>query len=412
MIKNKIGNLFQGDKVIWLVIGFLCIFSILTVYSSAEALAMRTGIGTEAFLIKHIVLIIASLCLIYLCHSLNYTKYGKLSVVLLIIAIPLLLYTQLMGETFNQATRWIRIPFLNMTFQTSDFAKIALVMYVARTLTLMQTKVIDKIELVLPVIIICALIAPSDLSSALILFFTCVLLMFIANVEMKSLFYLVFLSFFAFAILILLADYFPESIRTNTWVQRLNDFWSVNNAQHFQVEQAQMAIAQGGFLGLGPGNAEQAHFLPHSYSDYIFCVIIEEYGLFGAFRVIVLYTTLLIRCIRLVTKSPKAFGAMLALGLCLCIVIQAYVHMAVNVNLLPVTGLTLPFISMGGTSLIFTGISLGIILSVSKFIEQSKNEEIAPVHVENKFIQNTVIEELPGFDQLDVIDKFELDDDY
>ena len=412
MIKNKIGNLFQGDKVIWLVIGFLCIFSILTVYSSAEALAMRTGIGTEAFLIKHIVLIIASLFLIYLCHSLNYTKYGKLSVVLLIIAIPLLLYTQLMGETFNQATRWIRIPFLNMTFQTSDFAKIALVMYVARTLTLMQTKVIDKIELVLPVIIICALIAPSDLSSALILFFTCVLLMFIANVEMKSLFYLVFLSFFAFAILILLADYFPESIRTNTWVQRLNDFWSVNNAQHFQVEQAQMAIAQGGFLGLGPGNAEQAHFLPHSYSDYIFCVIIEEYGLFGAFLVIVLYTTLLIRCIRLVTKSPKAFGAMLALGLCLCIVIQAYVHMAVNVNLLPVTGLTLPFISMGGTSLIFTGISLGIILSVSKFIEQSKNEEIAPVHVENKFIQNTVIEELPGFDQLDVIDKFELDDDY
>lgn len=412
IIKNKIGNLFQGDKVIWLVIGFLCIFSILTVYSSAEALAMRTGIGTEAFLIKHIVLIIASLFLIYLCHSLNYTKYGKLSVVLLIIAIPLLLYTQLMGETFNQASRWIRIPFLNMTFQTSDFAKIALVMYVARTLTLMQTKVIDKIELVLPVIIICVLIAPSDLSSALILFFTCILLMFIANVEMKSLFYLVFLSVFAFAILILLADYFPESIRTNTWVQRLNDFWSVNNAQHFQVEQAQMAIAQGGFLGLGPGNAEQAHFLPHSYSDYIFCVIIEEYGLFGAFLVIVLYTTLLIRCIRLVTKSPKAFGAMLALGLCLCIVIQAYVHMAVNVNLLPVTGLTLPFISMGGTSLIFTGISLGIILSVSKFIEQSKNEEIAPVYVENKFVQNTVIEELPGFDQLDVIDKFELDDDY
>lgn len=412
IIKNKIGNLFQGDKVIWLVIGFLCIFSILTVYSSAEALAMRTGIGTEAFLIKHIVLIVASLFLIYLCHSLNYTKYGKLSVLLLIIAIPLLLYTQLMGETFNQATRWIRIPFLNMTFQTSDFAKIALVMYVARTLTLMQTKVVDKIELVLPVIMICALIAPSDLSSALILFFTCMLLMFIANVEMKSMFYLVFLSVFAFAILILLADYFPESIRTNTWVQRLNDFWSVNSAQHFQVEQAQMAIAQGGFLGLGPGNAEQAHFLPHSYSDYIFCVIIEEYGLFGAFLVIILYTTLLIRCIRLVTKSPKAFGAMLALGLCLCIVIQAYVHMAVNVNLLPVTGLTLPFISMGGTSLIFTGISLGIILSVSKFIEQSKNEEIAPKQFENKFVQNTVIEELPSFDQLDAIDKFELDDDY
>jgi cell division protein FtsW len=137
-----------------------------------------------------------------------------------------------------------------------------------------------------------------------------------------------------------------------------------------------MAIAQGGFFGVGPGNAQQAHFLPHSYSDYIFCVIVEEYGTIGAFLIIGLYITLLLRCIRLVTRSPKAFGAMLALGLCFSLVIQAFVHMAVNVNLLPVTGLTLPFVSMGGTSLLFTGISLGIILSVSKFIETTAGEGV------------------------------------
>ena len=191
---------------------------------------------------------------------------------------------------------------------------------------------------------------------------------------MRNVFSLLMLGFAAFAILILLADFFPDAIRVDTWVHRLKDFWIGNTGDQFQVEQAQMAIAQGGFFGLGPGNAQQAHFLPHSYSDYIFCVIIEEYGMLGALVIISLYITLLLRCIRLVTKSPKAFGAMLAVGLCFSLVIQAFVHIAVNVNLLPVTGLTLPFVSMGGTSLMFTGISLGIILSVSKYIESSVGE--------------------------------------
>jgi cell division protein FtsW len=364
----------QGDKVIWLVVGFLAIFSVLAVYSSSEALALRTGIGTESFLVKHIFLLIGSLFLIYFCHLINYVKYGRLSVLLLVIAIPLLVYTQLLGETYNQATRWIRIPLVGLTFQTSDFAKIALILYTARTLSLMQHKKIALGELLVPILLVCGLIAPSDLSSALILFFTCLLLMFIGRVKMRNVFSLLMLGFAAFAVLILLADFFPEAIRVDTWVHRLKDFWMGNTGDQFQVEQAQMAIAQGGFFGLGPGNAQQAHFLPHSYSDYIFCVIIEEYGMIGSLVVIGLYITLLLRCIRLVTKSPKAFGAMLAVGLCFSLVIQAFVHMAVNVNLLPVTGLTLPFVSMGGTSLMFTGISLGIILSVSKYIESSVGE--------------------------------------
>ncbi len=247
-------------------------------------------------------------------------------------------------------------------------------MYTARTLSLMQRKAVPLGELVIPVLLVCGLIAPSDLSSALILFFTCALLMFVGRLEMRNVFSLFMLGIGAFAVLIMLSEFLPGIIRVATWEQRLYDFWVGAEGDQFQVEQAQMALAQGGFFGVGPGNAQQAHFLPHSYSDYIFCVIVEEYGTLGAFIIIGLYITLLLRCIRLVTRSPKAFGAMLALGLCFSLVIQAFVHMAVNVNLLPVTGLTLPFVSMGGTSLLFTGISLGIILSVSKYIETTAGE--------------------------------------
>ncbi len=391
--QKKLGGLLQGDKVIWLVIGLLAILSVLTVYSSAEALALRTGADTESFLIKHIVLLGAAVVLIYICHMVNYVKYGRLSVVLLVLAIPLLLYTQLLGETFNQATRWIRIPFIGVTFQTSDFAKIALIMYTARTLSLMQHKAVPLGELVIPVLLVCGLIAPSDLSSALILFFTCALLMFVGRLEMRNVFSLFMLGIGSFAVLIMLSEFLPGIIRVGTWEKRLSDFWVGSSGDQFQVEQAQMAIAQGGFFGVGPGNAQQAHFLPHSYSDYIFCVIVEEYGTLGALIIIALYITLLLRCIRLVTRSPKAFGAMLALGLCFSLVIQAFVHMAVNVNLLPVTGLTLPFVSMGGTSLLFTGISLGIILSVSKYIETTAGEGGKSDSTEEVVSSNQLLEE-------------------
>ncbi|MCP4440547.1 MAG: FtsW/RodA/SpoVE family cell cycle protein [Aureispira sp.] len=374
-VRSKLGALLQGDKVIWLVITFLAIFSVLTVYSSAEALALRNGVQTESFLIKHIVLLSASMVLMYICHIINYMRYARWSTILLVIAIPLLLYTSLFGETINMATRWVRIPFIGITFQTSDFAKMALIMYVARTLSLMQDRDVSLAELIFPVLLICALIAPSDLSNSLILFFTCLVLMFIGRVDMRNVLSLVMLGVGLFAILIIMADFFPDAIRVDTWISRLNEFWTGTAGDQFQVEQAKMAIAKGGVFGVGPGNAQQAHFLPHAYSDYIYCIIIEEYGIIGAMLIIILYMTLLVRCIRLVTRSPKAFGAMLALGLCLSLVVQAFAHMAVSVNLVPVTGLTLPFVSMGGTSLMFTGVALGIILSVSRYIESGLGEE-------------------------------------
>lgn len=374
ILQGRVATLLQGDKVIWLVVALLAVFSVLTVYSSTEVLAQKRNTYTESFLVKHLVLLGIGVLLMYVGHLVNYLRYARLSTILLAMAVPMLIYTMFFGVDINEAKRWIRIPFVGITFQTADFAKLALILYVARTISLMQNRTVSIMELLAPVLLVCVLIAPYDLSNALILFFTCVLQMFIGRVELRNVFSLLMLGIGVFAILIILADFFPE-IRVDTWIARLRDYMDGNGVEGYQVTQAKMAIARGGILGVGPGNGVQSHFLPHSYSDYIYCIIVEEYGIIGGFIIVLLYMTLLIRCIRMVTRTPKAFGAMLSMGLCLSIVIQAFAHMAVNVNLMPVTGLTLPFVSMGGTSLLFTGISFGIILSVSRYIENTAVRE-------------------------------------
>lgn len=372
--------------MIWLSIILLGLISIITVYSSAEALAHRTGTHTGSLLVKHIVMIIGAIGVIYICHLINYMRYGgKFSPILLAFVVLLLVATLLFGVTLNQATRWIRIPFIGITFQTSELAKIALVVHVARTIA------IDKNNigaLILPVLVVCVLIAPMDLSTAVVIFMTCMSLMFIGKVNLRDVFTVFMLGVGVFAILIAMSEYFPQ-IRKDTWVSRMSEFADAMRDPDkvpFQVLQAKMAIAKGMFFGVGPGNGMQAHFLPHAYADYIYCIIIEEYGMFGALIVLLLYLLLLVRCVRLVTRSPKAFGAMLATGLCLGIVLQAFAHMAVNVNLVPVTGLTLPFVSMGGTSMLFTGISFGMILSVSRYVEtvtaNNANDPVAAANTE------------------------------
>ncbi|WCL82090.1 FtsW/RodA/SpoVE family cell cycle protein [Saprospira sp. CCB-QB6] len=377
VFQKRIGALLQGDQVIWLVLGLLGIISILTVYSSAEVLANRNGVGTESFLVKHIMLLIASVVVMYIAHLIHYKRYARWSTIMLVLSVLMLLFTMFFGTELNGASRWIKIPFVGITFQTSDFAKISLILYVARTISLLQEKKGSLLELVLPVLLVCVLIAPSDLSSALVLFFTCILLMFIGRVEIRSLISLVMLGVGLFAMLVILSD-FVDWIRVDTWVSRLRSFMDgAGSGDVFQVEQAKMAIARGGFFGVGPGNGVQAHFLPHSYSDYIYCIIIEEYGIIGGIFVVCLYLALLYRTIRMVHRSPKTFGAMLAFGLCASMVIQAFAHMAVNVNLMPVTGLTLPFVSMGGTSLMFTGLSFGVMLSVSRNIEKNQPKKEA-----------------------------------
>lgn len=368
----------KGDRAIWAIIALLAIISILAVYSSTGTLAYRErGGNTEAFLVKHTVILAGGLFLTYLCHLLYYLKYSRMAPVLLLISIPLLMYTIAFGAEINEARRWITLPFVGITFQTSDFAELALIIYVARAISSKQGYIKDFnsafLPIIVPILIICGLIAPANLSSALVLFGVCMVMMFIGRVAVHYILLLLLLGVVVFAMLVLLGEFFPEFIRSETWTSRVREFMT-NPEGGYQVQQAKMAIANGEWLGLGPGNSIQRNYLPSPYSDFIYAIICEEYGVFGGAFIIALYLMLFFRVVRLVTKSPKAFGAMLAVGLSVSLIIQAFANIAVSVHLVPVTGLTLPMLSMGGTSIMFTCISFGIILSVSKYIETVSEE--------------------------------------
>ncbi|MFK8103264.1 MAG: FtsW/RodA/SpoVE family cell cycle protein [Saprospiraceae bacterium] len=365
----------RGDRTIWMVVAILAIVSILAVYSSTGTLAYKhQGGNTEFYLLKQFAFVAFGLFLTYICYLLHYTQYSRIAPVLLLLSIPLLVYTLAFGIEMNDARRWIEIPVLRMTFQTSDFAKMALVIYVARAISSKQEYIKDFnsafLPIIVPILIICGLIAPADLSSALMLFTTCLIMMFIGRVDMKYIILLFFLGVVVFAFLIIIGHLYPDIVRSGTWISRVQEFMT-NSDGDFQTQQAKIAIAEGSFFGLGPGNSIQRNHLPAPFSDYIYSIICEEYGLFGGFVILTLYVLLFFRVVSIVTRSPKAFGAMLVVGLGVSIVIQALANMAVSVDLVPVTGLTLPLISMGGTSYLFSSIAFGMILSVSRYIEKT-----------------------------------------
>ncbi|MBK7872722.1 MAG: FtsW/RodA/SpoVE family cell cycle protein [Saprospiraceae bacterium] len=363
----------KGDRAIWAIFAVLSIFSILAVYSSTGTLAYRESGSSEAYMFKHVIILMIGMLMTYLAHLTHYMRYNRWSPYLLLIAIPLLFFTIAFAPDVNDARRWIQIPYVGLSFQTSDFAKLALIIYVARAISSKQEYIKDFnsafLPIIVPVLIVCGLIAPANLSTAILLFGTCILMMFIGRVSVKYILLLLLLGMCVFSMLILLHEAFPEIIRFETWVSRWREFMDASSDGGYQSQQAKIAIANGGWFGEGPGNSIQRNFLPSSFSDFIYAIICEEYGVLGGSVIIILYVLLFFRTARLVTKSSRAFGAMLAMGLSLSLVIQAFLNIAVSVNLVPVTGLTLPMISMGGTSLLFTCISFGIILSISKFFE-------------------------------------------
>ena len=383
----------KGDKVIWAAVVLLALVSLLVVYSSTGLLAYRLNKGnTEVYLFKQIVFITIGIVIIYFAHRVNYTLYSKISRILFLLAIPLLIYTLFFGETYNEGSRWIRLPLINMTFQTSDLARLALFMYVSRLLSKKQHVIKDFkkgfLPIIIPVGIICLLIAPANLSTALLIGATSLLLMFIGRINTKHILATIGIAAIPVVILVTIAmAYYDkeegkskdlpamiESGRIPTWIKRVQSFMyagkQTDKEENYQVDQAKIAIAKGGWLGLGPGNSEQRNFLPHPYSDFIYAIIIEEYGLLGGAFIIFIYLVFLFRSIRIFRRCPYAFGAFLALGLSFTLVIQALINMAVNVNLFPVTGVTLPLVSMGGSSFLFTCLSIGIILSVARNVEQ------------------------------------------
>lgn len=376
----------RGDKFIWLTVLFFTLISMLAVYSSTGSLAFKMQDGnTEYYLLKHFMTFGFGLLLMYFAHRVNYKFYSRVAQILLIVSIPLLIYTLFFGVNINDARRWIAIPGTGMSFQTSDLAKLALIMYMARVLSKKQDTIKDFkqgfLPVMLPPVIICSLIAPSNLSTAAILFATCLLLMFIGRVNLKYIGAMVGIGVTALGLIILLALLTPFKARVLTWQSRIENFRSDPKGS-YQVQQAKIAIANGGWVGVGPGRSTQSNFLPSPYSDFIYAIIVEEYGLLGAAVVIGLYLFFLLRSIKIFMKSPGAFGAFLAVGLSFALVVQGLINMAVAVNLLPVTGVTLPLISMGGTSIWFTSLAVGIILSVSRYVEQNEEaEKEAPADV-------------------------------
>jgi len=373
---NNVSSQLQGDRWIWVIYILLSIFSVIAVYSTTSSIAFKVRDGnTNFYLYKQILLVGGGAVLAVICYIMHYKKFSKIAPLFLFISIVLLILTYFFGIEINHAKRWIRI--FGLTFQPSEIAKLALIIYMARQIASKQDSIKDfwkgVLPLILPVVIVCTLIAPYNLSTALVLFFTCIVMMYIGRVNKRSIF-AIFASGVVIFTMILTFSYITGIGRATTWISRLKTFWTGTGG--YQLEQAKIAIANGGIFGLGPGNSLQRHYLPSPYADYVYAMIMEEFGLFGGLVIMSLYIILLFRCIKLVNQSPKAFGAILAFGIGLMLVIQAFANMAVSVDLVPVTGLALPMISMGGTSVLFTCIAFGIILSVSKYIEQQRLKDI------------------------------------
>jgi cell division protein FtsW len=381
-IIDKSWGFLKGDKMIWLIVFILFIFSMLAVYSATGTLAFKMEVNNSRYLFKQIIMTLAGLLLMFGIHLIDYRYYSRVAQILWMLSIPLLIYTMFFGTELNSASRWITLPGVGLTFQTSDLAKLALIMYLARQLTIKQEQIDDFkqafIPILFPVVLTAVLIAPENLSTAAILFFTSVFVMFIGRIAIKHILLLVGVSGLVAGLFLLVLFVLPDTLlkgRTLTWKHRIENFTKPveNGEEDYQLLQAKIAIVKGGIVKLNPGGSDQRNFLPHPYSDFIYAIIIEEYGLIGGAFLVFLYLFLLYRCIRIVIKSPKAFGALLAVGLGTALVIQAMINMAVAVNLLPVTGVTLPLVSMGGSSVIFTSIAFGIILSVSRNVEEEQN---------------------------------------
>ena len=379
----------QGDKVIWAIVIVLSLVSLLVVYSATNSLAYKLYKGnTFIYLFKQIAFITLGILIVYFAHRVNYTIYSRVAKVMFYISVVLLIYTLFFGTIINDGSRWIKLPIINLTVQTSDIAKLALFMYLSRLLSKKQDVIKDFwkgfVPMMIPVVIICALIMPANLSTALLTGATSLLLLFIGRVSVKHILLVVGVAMIPVVFLVIMAKVYynkedgktkelPAMLsagRVPTWIKRVQDYmYAKNDESPYQVQQAKIAVAKGGIFGLGPGNSQQRNFLPHPYSDFIYAIIIEEYGMIGASFIVFIYLVFLFRSIKLFRKCPYAFGAFLALALSFTLVIQAMTNMAVNVGLFPVTGVTLPLVSMGGSSFLFTCLSIGIILSVARNVE-------------------------------------------
>jgi cell division protein FtsW len=397
---GRIVNNIKGDKYIWYIVAILSAISLLLVYSSTRSLAYKNEHGnTEYYLLRHGFILGVGLFITYVIHQIDHRYFSRVAQMMLILSVPLLLYTKFFGVRINDASRWVRIPVVGLTFQSSDFAKLALIMYTSRMLAKKAGVIKDMKEVTMhimaPIVLICGLIMLDNLSSAAILFMTCIVVLFIGRVSTKFIM-AIFGGGFVMASLIVAFSWFflPDHGRADVWLSRLTSWQNpdMTSDDFYQQKQAYIAIAKGGLFRIAPGKSTQCNFLPDAFSDFIYSTLIEEYGLLGGAFVLFLYLFFMWRLILLVKNSPRAFGALMAVGLGVSMVLQAVIHMGVNVHLLPNTGITLPFISWGGTSIWFNAFAIGIILSVSRHIDE--RETVAPVTAKKD--KKKIVDEIHG----------------
>ena len=376
----------KGDRLIWAIAALLAIFSFLPVYSAASNLAYASDNGhTFNYFIKHFVHLFLGFAIIYGVHKIPYRYFKGLSMIMIPVVLVLLMVTMFqpdLAESATNARRWIRVPLVGFTFQPSTLASVVLMVYVARYLSKIQHKEISFKETLLPlwapVFLILVLILPANFSTTAMIFTMVVILAFLGGYPLRYLGLIVGSGLIVFTFFILLAKAFPDMMpnRIDTWMSRIDNFSNGEDADaNYQIEKAKIAIASGGIKGLGPGKSVQKNFLPQSSSDFIFAIIIEEYGMIGGLFLLLFYMLLLIRLVIVSQKSETVFGKLLVVGVGLPIVFQALINMAVAVELFPVTGQTLPLISSGGTSIWMTCLAIGIVLSVSAKREEIKSQE-------------------------------------
>ncbi|MFO8147828.1 MAG: FtsW/RodA/SpoVE family cell cycle protein [Bacteroidota bacterium] len=394
---NNIFANIKGDKVIWATTALLAIFSFLPVYSSSSNIAYLYGDGsTFNYLVVHFFHLLLGFCLLFAVHKIPYHYFKGLAILLLPVVIILLIYTIAQGTTIegSNASRWIQIPVVGVTFQSSTLASVVLMTYVARYLTRIKDRTVTFTETLLPlwmpVFVVLALILPANFSTTAIIFTMVIVLVFLGGYPLKYIGIIVGAGLLLLSIFVLTAKAFPGLLpnRVDTWTSRIENFSNDEDTEaDYQIEKAKIAIARGGIAGAGIGKSIQRNFLPQSSSDFIFAIIVEEMGLIGGFGVMLAYLMLLFRIVIVATKANSVFGKLLVMGVGIPIVFQAMVNMAVAVELFPVTGQTLPMVSSGGTSIWMTCLALGIVLSVSakreeqKLSEERKKEDENPLDI-------------------------------
>lgn len=376
---------FKGDRIIWGLVVLFMFYSLLAVYSSSAGVAfMKYGGNTTYFLRNQFFMLMLSLAIIVIVHYLPYRIYFALAGVFLIAAAGLLVLTFVFGSRVNEATRWLEIPGTGFRLQTSDVAKVALVIYLARAMARYQDKLtsfslVTK-YLMAPVAVICCLILPENLSTAVMIFGISMIILFVGRVPFKFIMAYIGIGIAGVIIFAMLLSVFTKDNRVQVWKNRIENYFSGEEDPDgdYQLNQAKIAISTGGLFGKAPGKSVQRNMLPQSNSDFIFAIIIEEYGLiFGAVPLLLAYLILLFRGVTIAKKCETAFPAFLVIGLVIMIVVQAMLNMLVAVGLFPVTGQTLPMISWGRTSVLMMSFSIGAILSVSRVVNaRNRNEEL------------------------------------